>query len=135
MIDSLSKLASQSCAFSLTENGKSLSLIASSVTPFILKVAHTLRKVNIKAYGSSLYRPPNGLFYTIWMILGLISKLLLAMVGATIPPKLLKMSSMAKSPNVLLSSSAILFNSHWFTLLCICFLRKVGKVNSTSGSK
>ena len=45
--DSLGKLVSQSCAFSLIENRKSLSLITSSITLLILKVAHTLRKVNM----------------------------------------------------------------------------------------
>ena len=69
------------------------------------------------------------------MILGLISKLLLAMVGATIPQKPPKMLGIAKSPNVLLSGSAMFSKFYWFTLLYLCSLHEARIVSSISGLK
>ena len=69
----------------LNENGNSLNLIASLVAPFILNVSQTSRKLAMWAFGSSSYNISNMTNYcAIWIILGLISKLLVVTVGLII---------------------------------------------------
>ena len=72
----------QTFALSLSEKGKSISRIASSITPLCLKVSPISKKFAIWTLGSSYDSPPNWIVYCIiWMMAGLISKLLACMVG------------------------------------------------------
>lgn len=73
----------QALALSFRENGKSQSRIASSLTPFILIVSQISKKLARCACGSSAGPIPNCSCCTIWMRLGLISKLLALTVGLT----------------------------------------------------
>ena len=72
----------QTFALSLSEKGKSLSRITSSVTPLCLKVSQISKKFAIWTLGSYCDSPPNWtVCCIIWMMAGLISKLLACMAG------------------------------------------------------
>ena len=79
-----SSFCSQSLALSLSENGKSLSRIASVVTPLSLMVSHFATNLRRCALGLSEGWPPNWSRSTKVMIAGLSSKLLVSTVGFTI---------------------------------------------------
>ena len=86
MIKPLGREFSHCFAWFLSENGNNLILITSSVAPFILNVSQISKKFSIFAFGSSSYSLSNYTnCYTIWMMFGLTSKLLAAIVSLILP--------------------------------------------------
>ena len=78
-----SSFYSQSLALSLSENGKSRSLIASLDSPLILMVSHFARNLRRRALGFFDGCPANCSRSTKEMSAGLSSKLLASTVGLT----------------------------------------------------
>lgn len=66
---------------SLIENGNRRSLMVSLVTPLHLKVSQISMEFVIRSLWSSGPRTLNWIFWTIWRVAGLISMLLVVIVG------------------------------------------------------
>ena len=100
-------------AWFLSENGNSFNLIVSSMDPFILNMLQTSRKFTIWAFESSSCNPSNCInCYTIWMIFGLILKLLIATIGLTILDSISIKDGLVYS-DIILCGFTMIFD--WFT--------------------